>query len=252
METFTVTKAIISNSKVIFKMSSNNINNNINNKTNNKMETRNISLTLKEAKEFYKSNNDTLKALALKAFTEKELKHSFKDIKSFKDACHALSISYDVNSRIATEIAIISKASAAMFKLNIIKTALNLNYDLNLIKDPKNPVTYYYPCNSFITEDSTYYNNDINSGKIKIIGKIESEGTLYNVVGGYANSSGFDGLGNFDFGFGVGLAIPNTSFLGCANKEIAKYFGKYFGMLITEAKYGDLPNFKIINTKYKI
>lgn len=27
-------------------------------------------------------------------------------------------------------------------------------------------------------------------------------------------------------------------------------FGKYFGMLITEAKFGDLPGFTIINSKY--
>lgn len=37
MKTFTITKAIISNSKVIFKMSSNNINNN---KTTNKMKSK--------------------------------------------------------------------------------------------------------------------------------------------------------------------------------------------------------------------
>ena len=37
----------------------------------------------------------------------------------------------------------------------------------------------------------------------------------------------------------------------CATKEIAKHFSKYFGMLITEAKYGDLPDFEIIENKYQ-
>lgn len=38
----------------------------------------------------------------------------------------------------------------------------------------------------------------------------------------------------------------NVGFLGCASKEIAQHFGEYFGMLITEAKYGDMVDFKII------
>lgn len=33
-------------------------------------------------------------------------------------------------------------------------------------------------------------------------------------------------------------------------EEIAKHFGKYFGMLIIEAEYGDKPGFTIINSKY--
>lgn len=30
-------------------------------------------------------------------------------------------------------------------------------------------------------------------------------------------------------------------------KEIAQHLGKYFGMLITEAKYGDMVDFEIIS-----
>ena len=44
-----------------------------------------------------------------------------------------------------------------------------------------------------------------------------------------------------------GKADANFGFLGCASSDIAKHFSKYFGMLITEAKYGDLEDFKIIN-----
>ena len=40
-------------------------------------------------------------------------------------------------------------------------------------------------------------------------------------------------------------------FLGCASEEIARHFGKYFGMLITEAKYGDLPDFEIVSRTYQ-
>ena len=49
-----------------------------------------------------------------------------------------------------------------------------------------------------------------------------------------------------------GNAGANMGFLGCASKEIAQHFGKYFGMLITEAKYGDIVDFEVIEEKYKI
>ena len=54
-------------------------------------------------------------------------------------------------------------------------------------------------------------------------------------------------LGYFYSSFGVGLADANVGFLGCANEEIAQHLGKYFGMLITEAKYGDMVDFEIIS-----
>ena len=126
------------------------------------------------------------------------------------------------------ELETASKASAAMFKLNIIRKALNLGQDLYLTKDPEDSYIYY-PYNPFVTKSSTYYNSDINSGKMEIIGTIKCEGEEYNVLGGDAD------------GGGVG-------FLGCANKEIAKHLGKYFGMLITEAKYGDMVDFEIISS----
>ncbi len=252
METYTVTKAIISDSKVIFKMSSNNTNNNINsNKTNNKMETRNISLTLEEAREFYKSNNDILKTLALKAFTKEKLEYSFKNIKSFKDACNALNISYDANSRIATEISVISKASAAMFKLNIIRTALHLGQDLTLTTTSENS-RICIPYNPFISNSSECYKEELNSGKMVIIGSIKNKGKTYSILNGKAIDSYTKGLGNYLFSDGIGFACADFAFLGCANKEIAEHFGKYFGMLITEAKYGDLPDFEIVTGKYKI
>ena len=86
---------------------------------------------------------------------------------------------------------------------------------------------------------------------MEVIGKIKSEGEEYNVLGGgAANGGGANGgganLGGFYSAAGVGNANTNIGFLGCANKEIAQHFGKYFGMLITEAKYGDMVDFEII------
>ena len=209
------------------------------------MDTRNVSVTLEKAREWYNSGNATLKEVALQAFKEDELKPSFKDIKTFHDACNALGINYESAFYTAENIATYSRASAAMFKLNIIRKALNIGQDLHLTKDPKNSCIYY-PYNPFITTDSTYYKSKIELGEIEIIGKIKSEGTMYYVLGGIAYGGGHAGLGDFTSGNGVGDASAAVGFLGCANKEIAQHFSKHFGMLITIAKYGDMADFEII------
>ena len=212
------------------------------------MEERNITVTLNKAKEWFNSGNATLKEIALQAFDKDEFTYNFKNITTFKKACEALDFDYGDMACMARKIATISRASAAMFKLNIIRRALNLCQDLHLTKDPKGSCIYY-PYNPFITKSSTYYDSKIISGKMEVIGKIKSEGEEYNVLGGYAFVSGNAGLYSY---YGMGNADTNIGFLGCANEEIAKHFGKYFGMLITEAKYGDIVDFEVIQEKYKI
>lgn len=58
------------------------------------------------------------------------------------------------------------------------------------------------------------------------IGIVESEGKEYHVISGIAL---------YDY-------TTNGVFLGCATKEIAQHFGKYFGMLIMEASTMIYPN----------
>jgi hypothetical protein len=209
------------------------------------MNTRNVAVTLEKAREWYNSGNATLKEVALQAFKEEELKPSFKDIKTFHDACDALGINYENAFYMADNINKYSRASAAMFQLNIIRKALNLGQDLHLTKDSKGSYIYY-PYNPFVTTDSTYYNSEIKSGDMETIGKIKSEGTMYYVLGGHAADGGSAGLGGFDSRNGVGNADASVGFLGCASKEIAQHLSKHFGMLITVAKYGDVVDFKIM------
>ena len=207
-----------------------------------------IDVTINEAKEWYNSGNETLVELALKAFSKDELTYNFKDITTFKKACEVLGLNYDDMFYITKNIATISKASAAMFKLNIIRKALNLGQDLHLTKDPKCS-HFYYPYNPFVTKSSIIYKRELNSGRVKVIGKIKSEGEEYNVLGGIALDGGA-GLGRFYSDPGVGFASALIGFLGCATEEIAQHFGKYFGMLITEAKYGDIVDFEIIEVAH--
>ena len=215
---------------------------------------RNITITLDKAREWYNSGDESLKEAALQAFSKKELDaFDFTKIKTFDDALKVLGYN-EYKALIVNNIIValedFSKASAAMFKLNIIRKALNLGQDLHLTKEPKDSYIYY-PYNPFLTERSTFYKNEIKSGEMEIIGKIKSEKTLYNVFGGDAYTGVHAGLGYFCSAADVSFASINIGFLGCATKEIAQHFGKYFGMLITEAKYGDMVDFDIIENKYK-
>ena len=214
------------------------------------MNTRNVAITLKKAKEWYNSNNKSLKDVALQAFTRGELddKYKFETITTFEKACEELNLSYRYLSQQAEKLDKISKASAAMFKLNIIKRALHLGYKVSLVKNYKNR-SIWYPYNPFVTKTSTYYNDKILSGDLEVIGMFKNEELVYNVLGGSADLGGGAGLGAFYSGIGMSLADAVIGFFGCASKEIAEHLGKYFGMLITLAKYGDLPDFEII-TEY--
>lgn len=213
------------------------------------MEERNVTVTLNKAKEWFNSGNATLREIALQAFSEEELTiFDFTKIKTFEDALTALGYKESTKVYIRNtinDISMYSRASAAMTKLNIIRKALNLGQDLHLTEDPEDSCIYY-PYNPFVTKSSTFYKSEVNSGKMKVIGKIKSEEEEYNVLGNRAYSGGSAGLGYFDSSSGVGGANASVGFLGCANKEIAKHLGKYFGMLITEAKYGDIVDFEII------
>ena len=208
------------------------------------MEKRNVTVTLEKAKEWYNSNNESLKEIALQAFSRDEIMLDFENITSFKEACIALGLNCIDISIIIGNIARFSRASAAMLKLNIIRKALNLGQGLHFAKNPENSYIYH-PYNPLITEDSDYYKSELFSGQMEVIGKVRIEGTLYKVLGG-DSFIGTTSLGCFSSFYGTCSADTGIGFLGCASKKIAQHFGKYFGMLITEAKYGDMVDFEII------
>lgn len=215
---------------------------------------RTITITLEKAKEWYNSDNESLKEVALQAFSKEELDiFDFSKVKTFENALTALE--YNKSTKVyirntINDISMYSKASAAMFKLNIIRKALNLGQDLHLMEDPKDSYIYC-PYNPFVTRSCTYYIKELNSHKMEIIGRIKSKGIEYNVLGGDALKGSNAGLGYFASYDSVGSANANFGFLGCVTEEIAQHFGKYFGMLITEAKYGDMVDFEIVENKYQ-
>ena len=219
------------------------------------MEERNVTVTLNKAKEWFNSGNATLKEIALRAFSKKELTtFDFTKIRTFEDALTALGYKESTKVYIRNTIndtSMYSRASAAMFKLNIIRKALNLGQNLRLTENPKRDSDIYYPHIPITSKTSTFYKKELNAGTMEIIGEIRSEGKAYYVLNGHATYTVNYGLASIDIYYNVGHAGSNVAFFGCATEEIAQHFGKYFGMLITEAKFGDLKDFEISEEKYE-
>lgn len=196
------------------------------------METRNVTLTLEKAKEFYNSGNAALKEVALQAFTQEEITTpKYTDIKTFKDAVKALGMDRDdVFCDISHMKAIegnLGKHLTAIYKLDIIRKALN-----GADWEPK------------ITEGNIYYgwvrfyekSTDVPSDK-KIIGSFYADGKKYLLVGGFWSSGCFVGLGSFYFWCGRGDSYPNLGLLCCKSAEIAQYMSEQFGKVIFDACY---------------
>lgn len=69
-----------------------------NNQTNNSMKERNIKVSLEEAKNWYNSQNQTLRKLALQTYTEKEL----NEPQNFKEVLESLGVqSLNLNMKLA-------------------------------------------------------------------------------------------------------------------------------------------------------
>lgn len=204
------------------------------------MESRNISLTLEKAREWYNSGSADLREVALRAYTEEELKKkSFRDIKTFGDACYTIMLHPYTEGKLIEKIEEVSKASAATYKLNIIREALNKGQKMEFTKG-----TIYYPYTPFVTRKSTYYNDELRGGSMVEVAQFMSNGEVYKLLGGNAVNGSYAGLGYFYSDDGVGGSHANVGFLGCASKEIAEHMSRYFAKEIFEAKYGDLVNYE--------
>lgn len=186
----------------------------------------------------------------IKLFSGNKLKYSyFTEIKTFEDACNILGRNYETIIIYTNYIAKFSKTSAIKFKLDIICKALNLEKDLHFTKNKENPYIYY-PNISVIPKNSTYYKGQIDLSEIEIIGRIKYRGEEYYVLNGSAIYSRFIDFNNLKFNNDFNRTFVNFELLGYTKRKIAEHFGKYFGMLITEAKYVDVDDFTITNDKY--
>ena len=194
------------------------------------METRNVTLTLEKAKEFYNSDNAALKEVALQAFTKEELTiPKWQNIKTFKDALHALGMyrifdQYPSNIR---ERAYFNHIDA-ISKIDIICKALNGDWKPSLVKGKVfYPFVRFYPANK--AKDVA------NSNGEKLGPSFMADGEKYTLVsGGYSYCYAY-GVGNFLEG--DGYVNANAGLLGCKSEEIAQHMSRYFMKEIFEAIY---------------
>ncbi len=108
-------------------------------RTDNMEEKRNIKVTLKQAIEWYNGDNNTLRALALIAYTEDELKFNFKYINSkVCSTCFCANVPANEAEKYNTlaDLAIIAKFFNGSWK----KTTSNTGYFLGNYNNGNGPV----------------------------------------------------------------------------------------------------------------
>ena len=196
------------------------------------METRNVTLTLQRAKEFYNSGNAALKEVALQAFTQEELTTpNYTDIRTLEYAVKALGmdkskVESDLNNLTYLEGSL-GEHLTAIYKLDIIRKALNgADWKPNMTEGD-----IYYGWVRFYKKSS-----DVPSNK-KIIGNFIADGQKYLLVGGFGSGGYYGGLSNFDFLYGAGYSVAAFGLLYCKSIDIAQYMSEQFGKIIFDACY---------------
>lgn len=193
------------------------------------MDTRNVAVTLKKAKEWYNSGNATLKEVALQAFTEEELKYNYKNIIALGDVYEALSLDRRGAKSNITGLSYDNQLMA-IYDVNNICKALNGGWEPSLVSG-----SVYYPCVKFFPADSVPTNR-----KSDITNYFMYDGVKYALVSGVSNDYG-SGLG--DVYGGAGHCDAYTGLFGCKSKDIALHMSRHFAKEIFLACYaGKLGN----------
>lgn len=206
------------------------------------MEKRNVEITLNKAKEWYNSNNSSLKELALQSFTEKELVQPYwKNIKTFEDAINTLGLSNFSKDALKQQInrinngvsVVISNMLVAQYKLYFIRKALNgLNWEPEL-----NEGKVYCSLIHWYAKDKNYPSYMTKIGEIRDT----CNGKLYNLVSSNVYYD-YNGLGNFGCGFSD--VNPKLGLLSCKSEERAIHLVTYFSKIIFDTIYGQYNNYE--------
>ena len=197
------------------------------------MEKRNVEITLDTAKKWYYGDNESLKQVALQAFTEEELtEEHWKRITTFEGAYLYLKnnkIREDlIRSYDSLPIDIRNTYINTVLKYQIVVAALTNNEERYLTTGER-----WYPIVQFCRPQDRK-----NCWGNVYIGTIKSEGKIYDVVGGNADD-GAAGLGCFSSSDGVSSSYSYIGFRSVsASREIAEHISKYFGKLLFTVHYG--------------
>ena len=135
------------------------------------METRNISVTLEQAREWYKSGNDTLRTLALNAYTKEELEPNYNLIESQVDRqvciCPCVPRGEGRKFQVLAKLAIIAKYYNKDWK----KTACNTGYFIGNYNNGNSPAIDIYTNSNAQYTGVVYFKNYKDAAKaIEILG----------------------------------------------------------------------------------
>lgn len=212
------------------------------------MEIKTLPVTIQQARAWYKTDILDLKELALSLFDKEKLEgKDYKTITTYYDALCALDLDDTITSMPFCDLLSINRAASAMFKLMIIRRALNLDYEMSLTENPESSVAYYVPSVMFIEKGCNQNRRSaLQDEGAEIIGSFKSNGKEYDIIGNVADPYFYYGLAGYDKRGKIGGVISSLSgILGCANEEIAKHFSKHFGVMMIEAVYGSVDDFEI-------
>lgn len=190
---------------------------------------RTLTLSLERAKEWYHSDTEELRKVAMEVYSIEELTSvNYKDICSFTDACEALNIPENIIAKGSCRVLSHFGASRcrpyiAQYRLYIIRRALNgINWEPKLAEgDMYYPQIEIYKAPHTIPEDS-------------LIGKILCDNQEYLISGGITCRT-YGGLSRFQDASGV---VSNLGLIGCKSAEIAAHMARHFGHTIFDAFYG--------------
>ena len=134
------------------------------------METRNISVTLEQAREWYNSENDTLRTLALNAYTKEELELNYSLIKSKVDQvciCSYIPRCEKKKFQVLAKLATIAK----YYNKNWKKTNSNIGYYICNCSTRNNPIASIHTINLAQRAGVVYFKNYDDAVKaLKILG----------------------------------------------------------------------------------
>lgn len=196
------------------------------------MEKRNVEITLDTARKWYYGDNESLREVALQAFTKDELEEKhWRNITTIKDAVDYLIKKGICKNLIAEYVNLYSHQPyiAKVLEYQIVVAALTNNEERHLTTGER-----WYPVVQFCRPQDRK-----NCWGNVYLGTIESEGEIYDVMGGTADDGGGAGLGYFRSGLGVSVSDSYFGFRSVStSREIAEHISKYFGKLLFEVHYG--------------
>lgn len=193
---------------------------------------KDLTIDLQNAIKWYNGSIKELRDLALKVFSKSELeKYSqWSNIRSWKDVLKALHISKDYTVELPFR-------ACYAARVQMIRTALNKDYDIKF--NPTEAVWYPELIISPTTGIGPQRSIDIYAksycGEIEV--RDEREDSYVGVNANHMEYGG--GLLLIDSARQVKTVYMNATLLGCATKEIAEHFGKYFYYEILASCYGD-------------